>query len=167
MEQAMELKKLALSAKIEVLRFGENEIRVTICRVPPQFKDEEIMEELKSYGEVFKINAFKDRYGIQIGKRHVFFKKNTMHEILRFLTMGGVQILAYYNEQPPFCDHCKEKGHEGDNCEKLQHTRAGVLKVWAAEGQKMGHDIVIQICQNSIFKFFQFPSWHYYCIIRI
>ena len=38
----------------------------------------------------------------------------------------------------------------------------GVLKVWVAtqtwvaEGQKMGRDIVIQICQNLIFKFFQF-----------
>jgi len=75
-EQAIELlEKLALSAKIEVSRFGENETRVTICRVPPQFKDEEIVEELKSYGEVFKINALKDRYGRQIGKRHVFFKK--------------------------------------------------------------------------------------------
>jgi len=38
-EQAIELReKLALSAKIEVSRFGENETRVTICRVPPQFK---------------------------------------------------------------------------------------------------------------------------------
>ena len=40
--------------------------------------------------------------------------------------------------------------------------KVGVLKVWVvtqtwvAEGQKMGRDIVIQICQNSIFKFFQF-----------
>ena len=40
--------------------------------------------------------------------------------------------------------------------------RSGVLKVWVAtqtwvvEGQKMGRDLVIQICQNSIFKFFQF-----------
>jgi len=42
--------------------------------VPPQFKDEEIAE-LKIYGEAFKINALKDRYGIQIGKRHVFLKK--------------------------------------------------------------------------------------------
>jgi len=32
----------------------------------------------------------------------------------------------------------------------------GVLKVWVAEGQKMGRDIVIKICQNSIFMFFQF-----------
>ena len=49
-EQAIELrKKLALSAKIEeVSRFGENETRVTICRVPPQFKDEKIVEELNS-----------------------------------------------------------------------------------------------------------------------
>ena len=102
-EQAIELReKLALSAKIEVSRFGENETKVTIFRVPPQFKDEEIVEELKIYGEVFKINALKDRYGIQIGKRPVFFKKNTMKEIPRFLTMGGVQILAYHNEQPPF-----------------------------------------------------------------
>ena len=75
-EQAIQLReKLALSAKIEVSRFGENEIRVTICRVPPQFKDEEIAEELNIYGEAFKINVLKDRYGIQIGKRHVFFKK--------------------------------------------------------------------------------------------
>ena len=125
-EQAIALReKLALSAKIEeVPRFGENEIKVTICRVPPQFKDEEFADELKTYGEIFKINALKDRYDIQIGKRHVFFKKNTMKEIPRFLTMGGVQILAYYNEQPPHCDYCKEKGHERDNCEKLQHTRA-------------------------------------------
>jgi len=76
-EQAIELReKLALSAKIEeASRFGENETRVTICRVPPQYKDEEIVEELKIYGEVFKINALKDRYGIQIGKRHVLLKK--------------------------------------------------------------------------------------------
>jgi len=88
-EQAIELReKLALSAKIEVSRFGENETRVTICRVPPQFEDEETVEELKIYGEVFKINALKDRYGIQIGKRHVFFKKNAMKEIPRFLTTG-------------------------------------------------------------------------------
>jgi len=48
-EQAIELReKLALSANIaEVLRFGENEIKATICRVPPQFKDEEIADELK------------------------------------------------------------------------------------------------------------------------
>ena len=48
-EQAIELReKLALSAKIEeVSRFGENEIKVTICRLPPQFKDEEIADELK------------------------------------------------------------------------------------------------------------------------
>jgi len=125
-EQAFELReKLAQSANIaEVLRFGENEIKATICRVPPQFKDEEIADELKIYGKIFKINALKDRYGIQIGKRHVFFKKNTMKEIPRFLTMGGIQILAYYNEQPPHCDYCNEKGHERDNCEKLQHTRA-------------------------------------------
>jgi len=102
-EHAIELReKLALSAKIEVLRFGENETTVSICRVPPQFKDEEMVEEIKIYGEVFKINALKDRYGTQIGKRYVFFKKNTMKEISRFLTMSGVQILAYYNEQPPF-----------------------------------------------------------------
>jgi len=40
--------------------------------------------------------------------------------------------------------------------------RSKVLKVWVAtqtwvtEGQKMGRNIVIQICQNSSFKFFQF-----------
>ena len=50
-EQAIALReKLALSAKIEeVSRFGENEIKVTICRVPPQSKDEEIADELKIY----------------------------------------------------------------------------------------------------------------------
>jgi len=124
-EQAMELReKLALSAKIEeVSRFGENEIRVTICRIPPQFKNDEIADDLKVYGEVIKINVLTDRYGIQLGKRHVFFKKSTMTEIPRCLTMGGVQILAYYNDQPPFCEYCKEKGHERENCEKLQHTR--------------------------------------------
>jgi len=47
-----------------------------------------------------------------------------MKEIPRFLTMGGMQTLAYCNEQPPFCDYCKEKGRKRDNCEKLQHTRA-------------------------------------------
>ena len=133
-EQAIELReKLSLSAKIEtVTRFGENETRVTICRVPPQFKNEEIAEELAIYGEVFKINALKDQYGIQIGKRHVFFKTNTMKEIPRSLTMGGVQILAYYNEQPPFCDYCKEKGHERDNCEKLKHTK----EMWQKHREK-------------------------------
>jgi len=118
-EQAVELReKLALSAKIEVSRFGENEVRVTLCRVPPQFKDEEMAEELNNLGEVLKRNILKDRYGIQIGKRHVFFKKNAMREVPRFLTMGRVQILVYYNEQLPFCEYCKEKGHERENCEK-------------------------------------------------
>jgi len=55
-----------------------------------------------------------------------------MKEIPRFLTMGRVQILAYYNEQPPFCDYCKEKDHDRDNCEKLQHTRA----MWQKHGDK-------------------------------
>jgi len=89
-DQAIELReKLSLSAKIEeVKRFGENKTRVTICRVPPQFKNEEIAEELAICGEVFEINALKGRYGIQIGKRHVFFKTNTMKEIPRSLTMG-------------------------------------------------------------------------------
>jgi len=89
--QAMELrKKLTLSAKVEeVSRFGENEIRVTICRIPPQFNNDEIADDLKIYSEVIKINALTDRYGIQIGKRHVFFKKNTMTEIPRCLTKGG------------------------------------------------------------------------------
>jgi len=133
-EQAIELReKLALSAIIEeVSRFGENETRVTICRVPPQFKDEEIVEELKSYGEVFKINALKDRYGMTDRQKTCLFQKNTMKEIPRFLTMGRVQILAYYNEQPPFCDYCKEKDHDRDNCEKLQHTRA----MWQKHGDK-------------------------------
>jgi len=93
-EQAMELReKLALSAKIEeVSRFGENEIRVTICRIPPQFKNDEIADDLKVYGEVIKINVLTDRYGIQLGKRHVFFKKSTMTEIPRCLTMGGTNF---------------------------------------------------------------------------
>ena len=61
-DQAIELReKLALSAKIEeVARYGEIEIRVTICRVPPHFKKDEIAEELKSYGEPFKVNTLTD-----------------------------------------------------------------------------------------------------------
>jgi len=133
-DQAIELReKLALSAKIEeVARYGENEIRVTICRVPPQFKNEEIAEVLKCFGDVFKINVLTDRYGIQIGKRHVFFKKNTMTELPRFLSMGGVNILAYYNGQPPFCEHCREKGHERDVCDKLQNTK----EMWRKHREK-------------------------------
>ena len=46
--------------------------------------------------------------------------------------MGGVQILAYYNEQPPFCDYCKEKGHERENCEKLKHTK----EMWQKHREK-------------------------------
>ena len=110
-EQAIELpEKLALSAKIEeVSRFGENEIKVTICRVPLQFKDDEIADELKIYGEIFKINALKDRYGMQIGKRYVFFKKNTMKEIPRFLTMGGVQIWHTITNNLPTVTTAKKK----------------------------------------------------------
>jgi len=67
--QAMELReKLALSAKVEeVSRFGENEIRVTICRIPPQFKNDEIADDLKIYGEVIKINVLTTGTGYKSG----------------------------------------------------------------------------------------------------
>jgi len=77
--------------------------------VPLQFKDDEIADELKIYGEIFKINALKDRYGMQIGKRYVFFKKNTMKEIPRFLTMGGVQIWHTITNNLPTVTTAKKK----------------------------------------------------------
>ena len=86
-ESAKQLRQLlALSPKVqEVYGVGENELKVTISRVPPQIKEEEIAQVIKDFAEPLRMNIIKDKYGIQTGSRHVIIKRSIMQHIPRFL----------------------------------------------------------------------------------
>lgn len=124
-EAAIELReKLTLSPKIkEVSRFGENEIKIVMSRVPPQFRDTDIRKVIEDYAEVIRINVISDQYGIQTGTRHIFVKRQTMQHMPRYLQLGGVYVQIKYETQPPYCEYCKTQGHERPNCEELARVR--------------------------------------------
>ena len=124
-EAAIELKeKLSLSSKVkEVTRFGENEIKIIMNRIPPQFKDSDIRQAIAEYAEVIRINVISDQYGIQTGTRHIFVKRQTMVHIPRYLQLGGVYAQIKYENQPSYCEYCKSQGHERPNCEELAKVR--------------------------------------------
>jgi len=86
-EAAIELKeKLTLSPKVkEVSRFGENELKIIMSRVPPQFKDSDIRQTIEEYAEVIWRNVINDQYEIQTGTRHIFVKRHNMAHIPRYL----------------------------------------------------------------------------------
>jgi len=124
-DAAIELKeKLSLSPKVkEVSRFGENEIKIIMNRVPPQFKDSDIRQAIEEYADVIRINVISDQYGIQTGTRHIFVKRQTMVHIPRYLQLGGVYAQIRYENQPSYCEYCKPQGHERPNCEELAKVR--------------------------------------------
>jgi len=95
----------------EVYRIGEYEPEVTISRVPPQIT-EEIAQVTNDSAELIWMNNFKDKYGIQTGRRHVIIKWSTLQHIPRFTKMGSVTLLVWYEGQPPFCEYCRTDGHE-------------------------------------------------------
>jgi len=86
-ESAKQLRQLlALSTKVqEVYRIGKNELKVTISRVPPQIKKEEISQVIKDFAEPLRMNIIKDKHGIQAGSRNVIIKRSIMQHIPRFL----------------------------------------------------------------------------------
>jgi len=90
-ESAKQLRQLlALSPKVqEVYRMGENELKVTISRLPPQIKEEEIAHVIKDFAEPMRMNIIKDNYSIPPGSRHVIIKTSTMQHIPRFLKIGN------------------------------------------------------------------------------
>ena len=124
-EAAIELKeKLTLSPEVkEVSRFGENELKIIMSRVPPQFKDSDIRQTIEEYAEVIRINVINDQYGIQTGTRHVFVKSHGMAHIPRYLQLEGIYAQIRCENQPPYCEYCKSQGHERPNCEELAKFR--------------------------------------------
>ena len=98
-------------------------MKVTISRVPPQIKEEEIAQVIKDFAEPLRMNIIKDKYGIQTGSRHIIIKRSTMHHIPRFLKIGNVTLLVRYEVQPPCCEYCRTEDHEREDCKELEKKR--------------------------------------------
>jgi len=106
-----------------VSRFGENDLKIIMSGVPPQFKDSDIRQTIEEYAEVIRINVINDQYGIQTGTRQIFVKRHSMASIPRYLQLGGVYAQIRYENEPPYCEYCKSQGHERPNCEALAKVR--------------------------------------------
>jgi len=78
---------------------------------------------IEPYARPIGVNKIVDQYGIQTGTKHVFVKREGMCHIPRFLQMGAVQVHVKYEEQPAFCEYCKESGHERPECKQLDEVR--------------------------------------------
>ena len=83
----------------EIKRYGEDETKIVLSRVPPQFLNNDMLKVIDTYAKLIRINNILDQYGIQIGSKHVFVKKEDMRHIPRFLLMGAVQVHVRYEEQ--------------------------------------------------------------------
>jgi len=123
-QAAIQIKEILMRSTLieEIKRFGEDEIKLILNRVPPQFINSDIMKAIEPYSRPIRVNNIVDQYGIQTGAKHVFVKREGMRHIPRFLQMGAVQVHVKYEEQPDFCEYCKESGHERPECKQLDEV---------------------------------------------
>jgi len=135
---AIQVKEILMKSTVieEIKRYGEDETKIVLSRVPPQFLNNDILKVIDTYAKLIRINNILDQYGIQIGSKHVFVKKEDMRHIPRFLLMGAVQVHVRYEEQPAFCEYCKESGHERHKCKHLDDVR----KQWQRKETKQNFE---------------------------
>jgi len=99
-QAAIQIKEILMRSTLieEIKRFGEDEIKLILNRVPPQFISSDIMKVIEPYARPIRVNNIVDQYGIQTGTKHVFIKREGMRHIPRFLQMRAVQVHVKYEE---------------------------------------------------------------------
>jgi len=114
---AIQINEILMKSTVieEIKRYGEDETKIVLNWVPPQFLNNDILKIIDAYAKPIRINHILDQYWIQTDTKHVFVKKEGMRHIPRFLQMGAVQVHVRYWERPAFWSIVKRVVMKGTN----------------------------------------------------